>query len=124
MNWTDEGQAANGSFRPVEPETLGLQREIPQLRAGSTFVPGQRVPHAGPSEVQVEVRALEDGRTALLAYSSLPHLVACLGDAQPWVEIKPTVSVSDLQVQAGVDVVVWDAELPVPLRHCGENNDG
>ena len=63
----------------------------------------------------IEIRSLQDGRTALFAYSSLPRLVDCCGPAHPWVEVTPG-RVHQVQRNAGVDLVVWDAELPAEVR--------
>lgn len=73
----------------------------------------------GDQEAYLELRPLEDGRLAMLAYSSLDHLVAGCGEAQPWVAI-PRHHVSECEKQSGSDVVVWDTELPEELRHNSE----
>lgn len=106
-------RGGGGPDEPIDPELLGVAQPVTPVRLGSTFLPAQRVPE-GASEVHVEIRGLHDGRTALFAYSSLPRLVQCCGPVQPWVEVAPG-RVHDVQRMAGVDVVVWDAELPTEL---------
>jgi hypothetical protein len=99
---------------PIDPGTLGVEQPITRTRLGTTFLPSRRL-SAGDSEINVETRSLEDGRTALFAYSSLPRLVECCGQAQPWVEVTPG-RIHEVQRLAAVDLVVWDAELPAELR--------
>lgn len=99
---------------PIDPEVLGVDQPAVPVRLGSTFLPAQQTPD-GAREVNVEIRSLQDGLTALFAYSSLPRLVDCCGPAQPWVEVAPG-RVHEVQRLAAVDVVIWDAELPAELR--------
>ena len=67
---------------------------------------------------QVELRTLEDGRLALLAYTALDRLARCCGDHQPWT-LMETGHLSTLREQARYDVVLLDQELPAEVRHTG-----
>lgn len=73
----------------------------------------------GDQDAFLELRPLEDGRVAMLAYSSLDHLVAGCGEAQPWLAVPPRY-VSEYENQSGADVVVWDTALPEELQHSSE----
>lgn len=73
------------------------------------------------SEATVELRQLEDGRLAVLAYSSLDALVGNCGELQPWVSL-PSDKVAEIQQQSGADLVIWDAALPEDQRKGGEDH--
>lgn|SRR5690606_7672775 len=66
-------------------------------------------------DVTVELRRLEDGRLAVLAYSSLDSLVASCGDLQPWASL-PADKIAEIQQCSGADLVLWDAALPEDQR--------
>ena len=68
---------------------------------------------------QVEMRQLEDGRVALLAYTALDRMARCCGPHQPWA-LYPTEELSALRSSSPYDVVVLDHELPPEVRHTGE----
>lgn len=68
---------------------------------------------------QIELRNLEDGRLALLAYTALVRLARCCGDHQPWTLVE-TGSLSTLRQQVAYDVVLIDRELPIQVRHTGD----
>lgn len=78
----------------------------------TVFVPSARV-RPGDAELSLELRTLADGRTALLAYSTLDRLVDGCGPAQPWASIRAD-RLSELREH--FDVVLVDAELPEGLR--------
>lgn len=78
----------------------------------TVFVPSARV-RPGDAELSLELRTLADGRTALLAYSTLDRLVDGCGPAQPWVSIRAD-RLGELREH--FDVVLVDAELPEGLR--------
>ncbi len=82
------------------------------------YVPTERVLR-GDTEVTVEIRQLEDGGTAVVAYTSLDSLVSNCGDLQPWVSL-PEDKVQEIQEQSGADVVVWDVALPASERNDSE----
>lgn len=114
-----------GMFTPISPEQLGLRPpdggRPADLSEGSAFLPVRRVP-ARHEDAALEVRYLNDGSSALLAYTSVRRLVEGMGPAQPWVELPPPLSVDDLQVSIGVDVVLWDSALPRRLRRHDEED--
>jgi hypothetical protein len=89
-----------GQARPLVPPVLYLP-----CKAGSTT-----------DLAMIEMRELEDGRVALMAYTSLDRLARCCGDQQPWVLFK-TESLGELRRDSPYDVVVLDQALPVDLRH-------
>lgn len=78
-----------------------------------------RRPDPDAPEVELELRRLENGQLALLAFSDLDRLVAGCGPAQPWVGV-PADRIDEVQQQASADVVLLDVPLPDALRHGGE----
>ncbi|HEX5495963.1 MAG TPA: SAV_915 family protein [Mycobacteriales bacterium] len=78
----------------------------------TVFVPSRRM-SAGDREVSLELRSLADGRTAMLAYSSLDRLVTGCGEAQPWVSIRAD-RLGELREH--FDLVLVDVDLPEGLR--------
>ncbi|WP_407650865.1 SAV_915 family protein [Actinoplanes lobatus] len=57
----------------------------------------------------------EDGRLALLVYSSLELLVDCCGTGQPWTQI-PVTDLDRIQALTGFELVLIDARIPQQLR--------
>ncbi|MGH3327467.1 MAG: SAV_915 family protein [Streptomycetales bacterium] len=82
------------------------------------YVPSRRV-QSGDEQAQLELRTLDDGRLAVLAFSSLDRLTAGCGPDQPWVLLRSEV-LAGLQPGVGFDVVLVDVPLPPDLRHGGE----
>lgn len=78
----------------------------------TVFVPSTRV-SAGDGSVSLEFRQLADGRTAMLAYTSLERLVSGCGPAQPWVSIRAE---RLTELREHFDLVLVDTELPEGLR--------
>jgi hypothetical protein len=99
------------AFDPAELECADADPVT--LIAGATFLPGTS---NADGNAEAEIFSLEDGRLALLSFSSLDRLVSCMGQAQPWIAIKSDFPVERLQMMARVDVVIWDAELPPEIR--------
>lgn len=64
----------------------------------------------------IEMRELEDGRVALMAYTALDRLARCCGTEQSWVLFK-TASLGELRRESPFDVVLFDQPLPDDLRH-------
>lgn len=85
------------------------------------------VPCTGPgpdgSETTLELRHTEDGRLALLAYSSIDRLVDCCGHHQPWVALS-ALKLSAIAAARSFDVVLLDASLPAELRHSAQVESG
>lgn len=107
----------NRADRPVAPPVLGAE-----FAGGGTseqqsvvYVPSQRL-RRGDTEATLELRNTEDGRVAMLAFSSLERLVAGCGEAQPWVAV-PADRVENLQELSGADVTLWDVAVPAEVRH-------
>jgi hypothetical protein len=75
------------------------------------YVPAHpRVKDAG-SDIVFEVRALESGKAAGIAFTSTQELVEWLGEAQPWVAI-PLGRFRKLMGGAGVADVVINPSVP------------
>lgn len=102
----------------INGERSGAASDDEDSGAELAYIPCRTV-RDGDQEAYLELRPLEDGRLAMLAYSSLDHLIAGCGEVQPWVAI-PRHHVSEYENQSGSDVVVWDTELPEELRHNNE----
>ena len=87
---------------------VGAESEFPP----TVFVPSRRV-SIGDGEVSLEFRQLADGRTAMLAFSSLERLIVGCGRSQPWVSIR-----ADRlpELREHFDLLLVDTELPEGLR--------
>ncbi len=75
-------------------------------------------PGATTERAEIEMRQLEDGRVALMAYSALDRLEFCCGPHQPWVLYR-TDELDTLKVLSPYDVVLFDQPLPDELRYTG-----
>lgn len=84
---TREGNPAGDSGEPAA-ESAPAHVYVPTR-------PYQDKATPGPQEVSFELRRLGDGSAGLAIYTELAHLVAQLGDFQPWVKV----SVLELIVQ-------------------------
>ncbi|MBE9376399.1 hypothetical protein IQ251_18260 [Saccharopolyspora sp. HNM0983] len=102
------------------PSVIGADymAEVNGEPAVVVYVPCERVLR-GDTEVTVELRQLEDGRTAVLAYTSLDALVENCGDLQPWASL-PSDKVQHIQESSGAEVLLWDAALPAEQRKDSE----
>lgn len=102
MNQTDHDTTAEPApaSRPPIPPVLYLPAE----------------PGASESGARVEMRQLQDGRTALLAYTALDRLARCCGPHQPWVLYR-TEMLDTLRLMNPFDVVVFDQPLPEEAWH-------
>lgn len=85
------------------------------------YVPTQRV-RPGDTETTLELRRLQDGQLALMAYTSLDRLVDACGEFQPWALV-PAPQVEQIRAAAGFDVVALDVAIPAELRHGAETLD-
>lgn len=65
-----------------------------------------------------EVRATQDGRRALLAYTALDRLALACGELQPWTLV-PLSALEDLQAEQPFDLVAFDPDIPTNLLHGG-----
>lgn len=72
-------------------------------------------------EAGVELRRLDDGRVALLAYTALDRLVQGCGPFQPWVMIE-TEALGEIDRSQPYDVIVLDAVIPEQLRWTAGNS--
>lgn len=73
-------------------------------------------PGASTERAEIEMRHLEDGRVALMAYSALDRLEHCCGPHQPWVLYR-TEELGTLKVLFPYDVVLFDQPLPEEVRY-------
>lgn len=71
--------------------------------------------------VSLDYRTTKDGRTALLAYTALDRLVACCGEAQPWIVIE-TSTLDDIGKQQPYDLILLDMEIPAEHRRAGASS--
>lgn len=79
------------------------------------YVPTRSV--LGPDEeVWPELRRAQDGRLALLAYTSLARLVDGCGADQPWVRV-PTDWFERIQAECRYDTIALNVALPDDCRH-------
>lgn len=105
---TEEPAAEHDGGEP--PGRTGAERGL-----NTVFLPTRRV-RPGDAEFTVELRTLEDGRLALLTYSSLESLVECCGAAQPWVEVE-TQRVEYVVATVEAEAVLVDTPLEEDVRH-------
>ncbi|WP_243793166.1 SAV_915 family protein [Saccharopolyspora gloriosae] len=98
----------------VAPAVLGAENLPPpdaeDQPPQQVFLPAERIKDRN-QPVTLELRALTDGTTAMLAFTSLEALVAGCGPAQPWIAVDGS-SIPDLQQRCAADQVVWDAAVP------------
>ncbi|GAB3490690.1 SAV_915 family protein [Amycolatopsis cihanbeyliensis] len=85
--------------------------ETPEL----VYLPTQRV-EAGDPAASLELRRTEDGRTALVAYSSQELLVAGCGASQPWIAV-PAHKLERLYDTGAFDFLALNVELTEDMRH-------
>jgi hypothetical protein len=64
----------------------------------------------------IELRRTEDGRTALVAYSTLDRLIDGCGEHQPWVLVS-TRYLPKIHQAHPYDLIVLDSPLPQGMRH-------
>ncbi|MQA86715.1 MAG: hypothetical protein GEV03_19300 [Streptosporangiales bacterium] len=114
----------NGFERSVAPAVIGQEFAGGGIRERSSvaYIPSRRV-RRGDAEAMLELRNTEDGRVAMLAFSSLEQLVDGCGEAQPWVAV-PIDRIEEMQRLSGADLVLWNVELSSELRHpAGKEGD-
>lgn len=66
----------------------------------------------------IELRHTDDGKVALIAFSSLDLLVECCGRFQAWVLVS-TKHLPKIHAARPYDVIVLDSPLPKGLRYTG-----
>jgi hypothetical protein len=71
-----------------------------------------------PDGESVEVRRLEDGRRALLAYTAIDRVATHCGEAQPWVLIE-TAELRAVKQRQPFDIVITDMHVPDIYRSGG-----
>jgi hypothetical protein len=68
-----------------------------------------------------ELRRTQDGRLALLAYTSLTQLVDGCGADQPWVRV-PVDWFEQIQAECRYDTIALNVALPAESRHRDEGD--
>lgn len=66
-------------------------------------------------DARVDMRATQDGRTALLTYSSLERLHECCGEDQAWI-IAATSDLDGLQAVHPFQLLMLDVPIPLAVR--------
>src|SRR5690606_4047664 len=84
--------------------------------AGGAHSDGTRVAGGGDEGPDVELRELDDGSLALLAYTSLQALTERAGPRQPYIQVLPS-AIEDIRYALGADVVLWDVALDGAVQH-------
>jgi hypothetical protein len=75
------------------------------------YVPAHPITTGGRKDVGFELRQLESGEKAAIAFTSLPRLVEALGNSQPWLAM-PMARLRDLMGSRGVAQVAVDPTVP------------
>jgi hypothetical protein len=75
------------------------------------YVPAHPITSRGRKDVGFEIRELETGEKAAVAFTSLPRLVEALGKSQPWLAM-PMARLRDLMGSRGVAQVAVDPIVP------------
>jgi hypothetical protein len=102
---TTSGLAMDTAKRPLIVDVDELDRLPTEIYVAT------RRPPEGAAVVYLELRRLDDGRLALMAYSSLDLLVECCGRDQAWVRLV-TDELPQVRDYADFDVVALDAMVP------------
>ncbi len=119
--------SAFGSGQPVQP-VVPATRPTPPTPASSTpaappsesslagmvFVPAEPIP-VGTQQAKLQLRRMQDGRLAVLAFTSLDLLVAGCGPHQGWMAA-PVEQLENLQPLVGFDVIALNVDLPDDWR--------
>jgi hypothetical protein len=82
------------------------------------YLPTGGFTQADDTAASIELRNTDDGKVALVAFSSLAQLTSCCGKDQPWVLVS-TKQLPKLHAARPYDVIVLDTPLPRDLRHTG-----
>jgi hypothetical protein len=75
------------------------------------YVPAHPITSGGRKDVGFEIRELETGEKAAIAFTSLPRLVEALGNSQPWLAMS-MVRLLDVMGSRGVARVAVDPTVP------------
>ncbi|MEB3371931.1 SAV_915 family protein [Saccharopolyspora mangrovi] len=86
------------------------------------YLPLEKPLTSSDADATISMRELEDGRVAILVYTSLESLVVHCGDLQPWASVLPD-QLGDIQARSGADMVAWDEPLPPEQRSDSAGGD-
>jgi hypothetical protein len=75
------------------------------------YVPAHPITTGGRKDVGFELRPLESGEKAAIAFTSLPRLVQALGNSQPWVAMRMG-RLRELMGTRGVAQLALDPTVP------------
>ena len=78
------------------------------------YVPVADYP-SGSQEVTIDFRRMQDGRTALVAFTALDRLIDGCGATQPWV-LLPTDTLAEIDQHSPYDVILLDIVIPADER--------
>lgn len=95
----------------IQPDTFGTEAGPPVV-----LIPTEREWPGGDEGPDVELRELDDGSLALLAYTSLKALTEGAGPRQPYIEVLPS-AIEEIRYALGADVVLWDVALDGAVQH-------
>lgn len=102
----------------IEPETFGTEDEqAPTVVWTPTAAPMRDGEHP-----PLVLREMQDGRVAMLAYTSLEEMTEGCGPGQPFISIDAE-AVQVCQHLAEADVVLWNPVLAAEVRQCGEYDE-
>ncbi|MBF6354041.1 hypothetical protein IU449_05655 [Nocardia higoensis] len=92
------------------PERTPLPKNFPPV----VYLPiMERVQNT--DDAHIMLRRTREGKIACLAYSALDRLIACCGEAQPWMWT-PTVALDALQRSQPFDLLLLDIFIPQSER--------
>jgi hypothetical protein len=95
----------------IVEQSKAKEPEMPDL----VFIPTRKV-NSGDPAATLELRHADDGRTALLAYTSAELLVEACGRYQPWIAV-PAHKLEYLHDAGAFDFLAMNVELTEDMRH-------
>lgn len=116
--WADSESPEYGTEREAEVARPVLGSEMIEDDEAPTVLYLPTAAQTNGEEVAFVLRELEDGRRALLVFTSLERLVEGCGDEQPWVSIRAE-ALPEFEGLTEPDVLLWDAVLAPEIRQYG-----
>lgn len=95
--------------RPMTEDGAEVDEELEYDEAlvdGLYYLPA-KTPRKDATHLRFDLRTTEDGRTALMVYTTKPHLWAALGEDQVFAAVRKE-RIAEIQELAGADVVLID----------------
>lgn len=109
-----EGDGKPVDGQSVAPAVIGADFVVEDTEPVLVYLPSEQL-GKDDTHATIEFRRIDDGRLAVLAYTSLETLVNGCGEHQPWVQLSND-KIDGIVTESGADVVLWDAELPAEQR--------